>query len=120
MDPIETGKRRVKNFQTADFETLERLDGKTSGASILQLDSSAAPGVGFHLYRLEPGASSEPHEHSCNEQFVVLQGSLLDHDGIQYREGDFVWLEAGTRHSSYSPDGCLLAVYFETAAKTLA
>lgn len=119
MQAIDPKARQVRNFHTAAFETLRGADGRPSGASVLQLDRDQDLGVGFHLYKMESGTWSEAHEHSCDEQFIVLDGELLDHDGTRYRQGDFVRLKAGTRHKSFAPDGCLLAVFFEKPPRPL-
>ena len=52
------------------------------------------------------------HVHDGHEEFLLLEGELIDHDGFKYEKGDLVWLEAGTEHNSYSPNGALLAVFF--------
>jgi hypothetical protein len=48
------------------------------------------------------------HQHASDEEFYII-----DHDGTRYGSGDLVWLRKGTEHTSYSPSGCLIAVYLE-------
>ena len=62
------------------------------------------------LVRFKPGASSQPHEHTGSEDFLVLEGELEDCDGVLFRAGDFVSYPVGSRHFSRSPTGCLLLV----------
>lgn len=117
MKPIREGERRVVNIRTAPYRP---IPAPVAGSlSVLQLDNEQDLGVGFHLYRMAPGTWTEPHEHCCNEQFIVLEGELVDHDGMVYRTGDFVWLQAGTEHCSYAPNGCLLAVLVEKPGRSL-
>ena len=66
MDPISPDLRTVANLEDGDWKALG------PGESILHLDDSLRIGTGFHVYRLEPGASSTPHEHICDEHFLVL------------------------------------------------
>jgi anti-sigma factor ChrR (cupin superfamily) len=68
---------------------------------------------------MEPGASSAPHRHGGAEEFLVIEGEIIDNDGVVYRAGDVVWLAPGTEHSSHSPNGALIAVYAEKEEMTL-
>jgi hypothetical protein len=85
----------------------------------LQLDDSFPPGSGFYIYKMEPGAVSTPHEHTCRENFLILEGELIDNDGYVYRAGDLVMLDAATQQSSTAPDGCLIAVFVRTIEREL-
>lgn len=111
MKRIEQHQRRVANINNAEYTPWPNQDGSDSGTSVLQLKADEPLGVGFHVYRMEPGAVSQAHEHTQDEQFLVLDGELIDNDGTVYRKGDLVWLEAGTQHWSEAPNGCLLAVH---------
>ena len=119
MKRIETHQRRVANIHDAEYTEFPNQDGSPSGTSVLQLQTDEPLGVGFHVYRMEPGSASEAHEHTQDEQFLVIEGELIDNDGTVYRKGDLVWLEAGTQHWSESPDGCLLAVHIDKAETPL-
>jgi quercetin dioxygenase-like cupin family protein len=119
MKPIAGNQRLVANIRAAAFHPF-LVDGKPLPLqSVLQLDTSHSPGVGFHIYRMEPGARSQPHEHTCDEQFLVLDGEVIDNDGYVYRAGDLVLLKAGTQHSSHTLTGCTLAVFISSAEKNL-
>ena len=115
MDPIAKEDQRVVNIRQAAFEPWINADGTDSGTATLQLASAQPQGVGFHVYRMAPGSRSEPHEHTADEQFLVLEGELIEHDGTVYRPGDLVWLRAGSRHYSRTETGCLLAVHIAKA-----
>ena len=115
MDLIAPQDRRVVNIREAKFTPWQSAD--SPGTSYLQLDTSRPPGVGFYVYRMPPGTRSDPHEHGGTEEFLILEGTLVDHDGTVYREGDLVWLAPGTRHSSHTETGCLIAVFAEGEEK---
>ena len=68
-------------------------------------------GVGSYLMRMEPGAQTIAHDHPGYEEFVVLEGELIDSDGTVFRAGDFVSFAPGTHHSSRTETGCVLAVF---------
>ncbi|MEL7543293.1 MAG: cupin domain-containing protein [Pseudomonadota bacterium] len=111
MKPIADGDRRVANIYDDAFVPFVDDTGPCDGETVLQVNAHAAPGVGFHVYRMAPGTTTTPHEHTDHEEFLVLEGTLTDHDGFVYRKGDLVWLRKGTIHSSHSEEGALLAVY---------
>lgn len=111
MKKIESGERRVANIHTADFVPFYGEDQPETGEDVLQVNPHNKTGVGFHVYRMAPGTRTVPHEHTGDEEFLVLDGELVDNDGYVYRAGDLVWLKEGTQHSSHSRDGALLAVY---------
>jgi hypothetical protein len=111
LDPVKVEDRRVANIYTADFVPL-LSDGVENGA-VLQLNASKPLGRGFHIYRMAAGETTVGHEHLSDEEFVMIEGDIVDHDGAVYGPGDVVWLRQGTRHSSYSPNGCLIAVYLD-------
>ena len=68
-------------------------------------------GWGCYLMRMQPGAVTIAHEHPGMEEFLVLEGDLVDSDGAVFTAGDFVSYEPGIRHNSWTNDGCLLAVF---------
>jgi len=119
MKPIAPGERRVVNIKDGAFTPYVFEDGETFGDSVLQLDDGLPLGVGFHVYRMPPGMTSRPHRHNGNEQFLVLEGELIDNDGTVFRPGDLVWFRSGTEHCSHAPNGCLLAVHIADTEITI-
>ena len=119
MKTIGKNERLVANIKTAAFRPFV-IDGREiPGQSFLQLDDTFPEGTGFHIYKMAPGSSSQPHEHSCHEQFLVLEGEVIDNDGHVYRPGDFVLLKQGTQHSSHTKTGATLAVFIRSAETNL-
>jgi mannose-6-phosphate isomerase-like protein (cupin superfamily) len=68
-------------------------------------------GQGSYLMRLQPGARTIAHEHLGFEDFIILEGELIDSDRRVLRPGDFVSYRPGTRHNSWTETGCLIAVF---------
>jgi anti-sigma factor ChrR (cupin superfamily) len=79
--------------------------------SWLPISYDKATGQGCYLMRMQPGAAVLPHEHPGMEEFLILEGELIDSDGRVFKRGDFVSYDAGTRHHSRSERGCLIAVF---------
>ena len=63
------------------------------------------------VLRYAPGARVPLHEHTGAEMIVVLQGSQSDESGT-YRHGDIVINPAGSRHSVWSDDGCVVLLHW--------
>ena len=120
MKPITREVRTVVNIHTAQYQRWSSEDGtELLDQGFLQLDDSFPPGSGFYIYKMEPGAVTTPHEHTCRENFLVLEGELIDNDGYVYRAGDLVMLDEETQHSSSSPTGCLIAVFVRSIERDL-
>jgi anti-sigma factor ChrR (cupin superfamily) len=79
--------------------------------SWLPLSFDRATQCGTYLMRMQPGAVTIEHEHPGMEEFLILEGDLVDSGGATFGPGDFVSYEAGTRHNSWTEGGCLLAVF---------
>jgi hypothetical protein len=120
MKPVNPEDRRVVNIKSGEFKPFVYEDGAALGDSILQLDDQLPLGVGFHVYRMPAGMTTRPHRHNGHEQFLILEGELIENDGTVFRAGDLVWFRSGSEHCSYTPNGCLLAVHIagmETAVE---
>jgi anti-sigma factor ChrR (cupin superfamily) len=115
MKAVAPNHRQIVNIHNADYLPFDGLDGQ----SYLQLDTGYPPGAGFHIFRMEPGTTTTPHEHTCDEQWLMLEGEMTDNDGTYYRPGDMVLMKKGTQHSSSTVDGCLLAVFIATPETNL-
>jgi anti-sigma factor ChrR (cupin superfamily) len=119
MRKIEPAERIVTNIKTTRFKPYV-VDGKVlTDQSYLQLDDTFPESAGFYIYRMEPGASSQPHEHTCHEQFLMIEVELIDNDGYVYKPGDFVLLKEGTQHNSYTKTGATIAVFVREIERNL-
>ena len=111
MQPIDPEKRRVVNIDSGEFLPFYDDQGRKDG-EVLQVNPNKKIGYGFHVYRMPPGHTTTAHVHQGDEEFLILEGEIIDHDGYRYGKGDLVWLEAKTMHNSYTPNGALIAVYY--------
>src|SRR5690606_31776460 len=81
------------------------------GCEVKTLYMDPQTGVMTALMRFAPGAVLPDHEHVNIEQTYVLEGRLVDKEGpakgTEARQGEFIWREAGSRHSAWCPEGGL-------------
>jgi len=114
MKPIEPQERKVANIRDASaFQPYDPEGTSERGTSVIKLNTALPRDVGFYIYKMEPGSQSAPHRHGGAEEFLMIEGELIDNDGTVYRPGDVVWLAPGTEHTSHTETGCLIAVFAE-------
>jgi anti-sigma factor ChrR (cupin superfamily) len=91
------------------------------GCEVKNLMFDRRSGMLTALMRLAPGAVLPEHEHVGIEQTWVIEGSLVDRDGpmvgLAVGPGEFVWREAGSRHSAWCPDGGVMLAIFQVPNK---
>jgi anti-sigma factor ChrR (cupin superfamily) len=77
----------------------------------LPLNFQQEMGQGVYMIRAEPGAKFISHVHRFFEDFLILEGDLVDDDGTIYGPGDFVSYKPGSEHYSWTETGCLIMVF---------
>jgi anti-sigma factor ChrR (cupin superfamily) len=103
--------RSVTPIATTPFQEYDLEGPVQPEMSWLPISFRKETGVGSYLMRMQPGAETIAHDHPGYEEFVVLEGELIDSDGAVFKAGDFVSFAPGTRHSSRTETGCVLAVF---------
>ena len=68
-------------------------------------------GYGTYISKLDPGTKTIPHTHLGFEEFLILEGELIDSDGTVFQKGNFVTFAPGSEHSSYTKKGCLILTF---------
>ena len=108
---LDTSLRKIISTRDDEFKPYDRYVEPIPGMSWIALSGDLLNGeFECFLLRMDPGAQSRPHEHMGFEEFLVMEGELIDCDGSVYRNGDFVRLLPGSKHSSHTPNGCVLLV----------
>ncbi len=103
--------RRVFRIRETGFLPYD-LDGPLQPEmSWLPISFDRDSSQGCYLMRMEAGAVTVEHSHPGMEEFLILEGELIDSDGALFKAGDFVSYEAGTQHNSRTQTGCLIAVF---------
>jgi anti-sigma factor ChrR (cupin superfamily) len=108
---LDTRLREIINTGDENLIPYDRYGSPVPGMSWLPLSGERLNDqFECFLLRMDAGARSTPHEHTGFEEFLVVDGELVDCDGSSYRAGDFVRFSPGSRHSSHAPRGCTLLV----------
>ncbi len=102
--------RKVVNVYEAEFEPYGLQGVEQAELKWVNISYDEKTGQGCFLIRFEPGARSIAHEHTGFEEFLILEGDLVDSDGREYKPGDFVSFKPGSKHSSVSRTSMLAAV----------
>jgi anti-sigma factor ChrR (cupin superfamily) len=104
-------KRKITNPLNVKFEPFDNYGAPITGMSWHKISYNKKTGQGSYILKMEPGAKSLPHKHINYEEFLVLNGELIDSDGKIFKKEDFITFEPGSTHSSYTKTGCLLLVF---------
>jgi len=104
-------KRKITNPLNVKFEPFDNYGAPLTGMSWHKISYNKKTGQGSYILKMEPGAKSLLHKHINYEEFLVLNGELIDSDGKIFKKGDFITFEPGSTHSSYTKTGCLLLVF---------
>ena len=57
--------------------------------------------------------------HPNYEEFIILDGELVDSDNKVFKKGDIVTFEPDSNHSSYTKNGCLILVFMRGKNKRI-
>lgn len=95
-----------------DVHDLPWEDTKFPGVKSKTLLLDKESGLLTVLLKLDPGARLPDHEHVMIEQTFVIEGKLVDPDGV-CTAGNFVWRPARSRHAAYCPNGGLMLAMFQ-------
>ena len=100
--------RKVIHYNDVEFEPYD-LDGPLQpDMSCLTLSYKRDTREGSYLIRMQPGAETIAHTHQRREEYIILEGSLIEDDGRVLRPGDYIIMDPGTHHNSRTEEGCLL------------
>ena len=104
-------KRKITDTLNLKFEPFDRYGSVIPGMSWHKISFNKKSGYGTYISKLEPGTKTTSHTHLGFEEFFILEGELIDSDGVTFKKGDFVTFEPGTKHSSHTQKGCLILTF---------
>ena len=113
-------KRKITDFYNVKFEPFDNYGSVVPGMHWHKISyNKKNGGQGTYVLKMDPGTKSLPHQHTGYEEFLVLDGELIDHDNKIFKKGDFVTFEPGSAHSSYTKNGCLILVFMRGVNKLI-
>jgi len=112
-------KRKITDPFNVKFEPFNNYGAPIPGMSWHKITYSEKTGQGTYILKMEPGAKSKLHEHTNYEEFIMLEGELIDPDDNILKKGDIVTYEPGSTHSSYTKSGCLILVFMRARNKAI-
>lgn len=102
-------RREARQWGPYDLEGPEQ-----PGWGLIPLSYERGPpqrsGQGTYLMKIPPGGETIAHDHEGYEDFIILEGELIDDDGTVIRAGDVVTYAPGSHHNSRSETGCSILV----------
>jgi anti-sigma factor ChrR (cupin superfamily) len=105
-------KRKITNPHDVEFVPFDNYGVIVPGMSWHKISyNKENGGQGTYVLKMEPGAKSLSHEHTGFEEFLMLDGELIDPDGKIFKKGEFISFEPGSKHSSHTINGCLVLVF---------
>ena len=111
--------RKITNPFNIKFEPFDNYGAPIPGMSWHKITYSKKTGQGTYVLKMEPGANSKLHEHTNFEEFIILEGELIDPDKHVLKKGDIVTYKPGSKHSSYTKNGCLILVFMRALNKLI-
>jgi anti-sigma factor ChrR (cupin superfamily) len=104
-------KRKITNTSNLKFYPFDRYGSVIPGMSWHKISFNKENGYGTYISKLDPGTKTIPHIHLGYEEFFILEGELIDSDGVTFKKGDLITFEPGSEHSSYTKKGCLILTF---------
>ena len=112
-------KRKITDPFNVKFKPFDNYGLPIVGMSWSKITYNQKTGQGTYILKMDPNAKSLPHVHTSFEEFLMLEGELIDSDNKVFKKGDFVTFEPGSSHSSHTKNGCLILVFQRGKNKTI-
>ena len=104
-------KRKITKTNHLKFKPFDKYGKPIDGWSWHNISFDKKTNFGTYISKLEPGTRTLPHIHSGYEEFLILDGELIDSDGTIFKKGDFVSFKPKSYHSSHTKKGCLILTF---------
>ena len=104
-------KRKITKLKKLNFKPFDKYGKKIKGWSWHKISFNKKTNFGSYVSKLKPGTKTIPHIHLGYEEFLILEGELIDSDGTIFKKGDFISYKPNSSHSSYTKKGCLILTF---------
>ena len=112
-------KRKITDLSKIKFKPFDNYGSVIPGMNWYKITYNKETGQGTYILKMDPGTKSLPHEHTNYEEFIILDGELVDPDNKVFKKGDIVTFEPDSNHSSYTKNGCLILVFMRGKNKLI-
>ena len=112
-------KKKITNPFDAKFEPFDNYGPVVPGMNWHKITYNNETGQGTYILKMDPETKSLPHQHINYEEFIMLDGELIDSDNKIFKKGDIVTFEPGSSHSSFTKNGCLILVFMRGKNKPI-
>ena len=112
-------KRKITNPFNVKFEPFDNYGPVIPGMNWHKITYNTETGQGTYILKMDPETKSLSHKHTNYEEFLMLDGELIDPDNKIFKKGDFVTFEPGSGHSSHTKNGCLILVFMRGKNKPI-
>ena len=104
-------KRTITKLNNLKFEPFDKYGKPIKGWYWHKITFDQETNFGTYISKLDPDTKTIEHMHSGYEEFLILDGELIDSDGTVFKKGDFVSYKPNSTHSSYTKKGCLILTF---------
>ena len=104
-------KRKITKLNQLKFKPFNKYGAPIKGWSWHKISFNKKTNFGTYVSKLKPETKTIKHTHSGYEEFLILDGELIDSDGKIFKKGDFISYEPNSSHSSYTKKGCLILTF---------
>ena len=112
-------KRKITKLNNLNFKPFDKYGEPIKGWQWHKISFDEKTNFGTYVSKLDPGTKTLPHIHTGNEEFLILEGELIDSDGTIFKKGDFISYEPNSSHSSYTKKGCLILTFMRGQNKKI-
>ena len=112
-------KRKITDLRNLKFEPFDNYGSVVPGMNWHKITYNKETGQGTYILKMDPKTKSLPHLHINYEEFIMLDGELIDLDNKIFKKGDIVTFEPDSNHSSYTKNGCLILVFMRGKNKLI-
>ena len=104
-------KKKITNLDKLTFEPFDKYGKPIKGWTWHKISFDEKTNFGTYISKIDPGTHTIPHVHTGHEEFLILEGELIDSDGTIFKKGDFISYEPNSSHSSFTKKGCVILTF---------
>ena len=112
-------KRKITKINHLKFKPFDKYGKSINGWSWHNISFDKKTNFGTYISKLEVGTKTLPHIHKGYEEFLILEGELIDSDGTIFKKGDFISYKPESGHYSHTKKGCLILTFMRGQNKQI-